>query len=119
MRAMRPSPAAAVISRLSAAVIRDVCTAALAGKELYLNGSYSGTTSIHRAFSTTGPSRLIVPARPAAGDTPIIGEQDELGRRRQRRIAKRVEGGHLVTSAPPFEYPTITSGASVPMRCLR
>ena len=72
--------------------MRAVCRPALAGNELYLNGLYSGTTSIHRAFSTTGPSRLIAPARRGGRrDADHRRDQHQLRCLRQRRVAQRIE----------------------------
>ena len=83
----------------------DVWNAALAGKELYLNGLYSGTTSSHLAFSKYGmkPRRLIHHASRAAGVIPIIGEI------RTRLVARGSCGrssasrAYFTASAPPFE----------------
>ena len=76
MRSSLPLACARTSARSSVRVRLQTCVAALTGNELYLNGSYSGSTSSHAAFASpgTGASSDVTVVIAANSDTPMAGE---------------------------------------------
>ncbi len=103
-----------LICLCSASVRSHDWRAPLTGNELYLNGLNSGRMLSQAAFAKAG-NKAGSPANPANRAnvvTPTIGEISIIRFARGRRGSSIESKAYLSASDPPFEKPTICSGAA-------